>query len=293
MDKEFASTIIADPAGIKIPDVPLNEMKDKAILLSMASEYLCEDHFLKKTGIIIGNNAEVLKDYIEHTEKQFVGRPVDEVGVNEILESIIHIAELLQQGDEGAREECAEGKLGQELYEKIKSLAQGIKTLEQRVGGEAISPPRRDPFKVVRNLFEFALKTIIATSKVGFKLAVTLIIICLMAFSFLFLTMESEKRLVEKIEQSRADIRSAQATLTQIDNEIKEIRAKIAGIRENESNRKDEIEVMDLNLRVYKLTEEQQKVRIEADMEQDILEKDLKDLERIKQKSFLERLLRM
>ncbi len=281
-----------DPAGYKFPDVPLNEMKDKAILLSLASEYLCEDYFLKKTGLIVGNNAEALEDYIEHTEKQFVGRPVDEVGVNEVLESIVHIAGLLQQGDKGAKEECLEGKLGEELYEKIKSLAHGIKALEQRVDGEAISPPRRDPFKVVINPFKFVLNTIIVTSKIGFKLAVTLIIICLMVFSFLYITMESEKGLVEKIEQSKANIRSTQARFSQINNELKEIRAKIASIREDEANRRDEIEVMDLNLKVYKLTEEQQKVRIDADMEKDILEKNLKNLEKIKQKSFLEKLLR-
>jgi hypothetical protein len=293
MDKKFASTTIVDPVGFKFPDVPLSEMKDKAILLSMASEYLCEDYFLKKTGIIIGSNAEALKDYIEHTGEQFVGKPIDEAGLNELLESIVHIAELLQQADKVAKEECLEGKLGEELYEKIKSLAQGINALEQRVDGEAISPVRRDPFKVILNPFKFVLNAIIATSKVGLKLAVTLILIGIIAFSYLYITMESEKGLVEKIQQSKATILSAQATLSQIDNELKEIRAKIAGIREDEANRRDEIELMDLNLRVYNLTEEQQKARIEADMEQDILEKNIKNLEKIRQKSFLEKLLRM
>jgi hypothetical protein len=292
MNKEFESTMIVAPAGYKFPDVPLSEMRNKAILLSMASEYLCEDYFLKKAGTIIGNNAEALKDYIEHTEKQFVGRPVDEVGLNEVLESIVHIAELLRQADKGAKEDCLEGKLGEELYEKIKSLAQGIKSLEQRVDGEAIPPPRRDPFKVILNPFKFVLNAIIATSKVGLKLAATIILIGFIIFSYLYITMESEKGLVEKIEQSRANIRSAQATFLQIDNELKEIRAKIASIREDEAGRRDEIEVMDLNLKVYKLTEEQQKIRIEADMEQDVLEKNLENLEKIRQKTFLEKLLR-
>ena len=291
MNNEFASNM-----GIgeyQVPDAPLNEMKDEAILLSMASEYLCGGPFLKKIGFIIGNNIEALKDYIEHTEKQFVGRPVDEVTLNEILESIAHMAGLLQQADKGTKEECLEGKLGKELHEKIKSLAKGIKALEQRVDGETISPARRDPFQVVLNPFKFVLNAIIATFKVGFKLAVTLILICLMIFSYLFVTMESEKGLVEKIEQSKANIRSRQMTLSRVNNELKEIRAKIASIREEESNRRDEIEVMGLNLKVYKLTEEQQKAQIEADMEQDILDKNLKKLEKIRKKSFLEKLLKL
>jgi ABC-type multidrug transport system fused ATPase/permease subunit len=294
MNKEFESTTIVDPAGYKFPDVPLNEMRDGAILLSMASEYLCEDYFLKKTGIIIGNNAEALKDYIEHTENQFVGKPIDEFGLNEILESIVHIAELLKQAHQDIKEECLEGKLGEELYEKTKSLAQGINALEQRVDGEAAVPPaRREPFKVMVNPFKIVLNAIIATSKVGLKLAITLILIGLIVFSFLYITMESEKGLVEKIEQSKANIRSAQVTISQINNELEEIRAKIASIREDEANRRDEIEVMDLNLKVFKLTEELQKIEIEADMEQDVLEKNLRNLENVRQKSFLEKLLRM
>jgi len=293
MDREFESTMVVDPAGYKFPDVPLNEMKDNAILLGIASKYLCENYFLKKAGIIIGSNAEALKDYIEHTEKQYVGRPVDEVGLNEVLESITHIAGLLQLGDKGAKEECLEGKLGEELYEKIKSLRHGINALEKRVDSEVVSPPRRDPFKFLINPLKFVLQAIIATSKVGFKLAVTLILMGIIVFSYLYFTMESEKGLVEKIEQSQVKIRIAQEKLSKVNKELEEIREEIAGIREDEANRRDEITVMDLNLKVYKLSEERQKARIEADMEQDILEKNQKSLEEMQQKSFLEKLLKM
>ena len=291
MNNEFASTM--DIGGYQFPDDPLNEMKDEAILLSMASEYLCGGPFLKKIGFIIGNNIEALKDYIEHTEKQFVGRSVDEVMLKEILESIAHMAGLLQQADKGIKEECLEGKLGKELHEKIKSLAKGIKVLEQRVDGEPVSRARWNPFLGIPNLLKFVLNAIIATSRVGFKLAVTLILICLVIFSYLFVTMESEKGLVKKIDQSKANIGSAQMTLSRINNELEEIRAKIASIREDESNRRDEIEVMGLNLKVYKLTEEQQKAQIESDMEQGVLEKNLKKLEKIRKKSFLEKLLKL
>ena len=286
--------MIVDPTGYKFPDVPLNEMRDKAILLSMAHDYLCEEYFLKKAGIIIGNNAEALKDYIEHTKEQLVGKPVGEVELNKILESIIHIAGLLQKADEGAREECAEGKLGEDLCEKIRYLAQGINVLEQQVEGKVISvPAKREPFKLLVKPFKTILHIFIATSKAGLKLAATLVLIGLLLFSFLYFTMESEKGLVEKIERSQAKIQSAEATLSEKNKELQEIKAKIATIRDDEAHRKDEIELMDLNLKVYKLAEEQEKVRIEADMERESLEENLKHLENLRRKSFLEKLLRM
>jgi len=286
-----------DPMGFNFPDDPLNEMKDSAVLLSMAGEYLCEDYFMKNTGIIVGSNAEALKDYIEHTAEQFVGRSPEEAGLNETLQSILHIAELLKEADKSAREACSEGKLGTELFEGIKSLGQGIKTLEQRVEGgavgEAVVPVKRDPFRFIVNPFKLILRAVIATSKFTVKLAATLIILGVLGFAFLYFTMESEKGLVLKVEQSQAEIRSAQAALSRINSELEELRDKVASIREDEADRKREIEVMDLNLKIYKLSEEQQKAQIDVDMEKEVLEKNLKKLEKMRQKSFLERLLRM
>lgn len=285
--------MIVDSMGYNFPDVPLNEMKDKALLLSMAGEYLCEDYFLKKAGMIIGSNAEALKDYIGHTQEQFVGKSADEARLNDILQSILHTAELLQQADGDIKEECSEGKLGTELFETIKSLGQGIKALEQRIDGKAIVPVKREPLRFIINPFKFLLKAIIATSKLGLKLAATLIIIGLAVFSFLYFTMESEEAFVQKIEQSQADIRSAQARLSEINNELEELREELAGIREDEADRRDEIEVIDLNLKIYKLSEEQQKAQIDMDMERESLEENLRNLEKLRQKSFLEKLLRM
>ncbi len=290
MNNEFASN-----RGIgeyQFPDEPLNEMKDDAILLSMASEYLCEDPFLKKIGLIIGNNIEALKDYIGHTEKQFVGRSVDEVTLNEILESIAHMAGLLQQADKGIKEECLEGKLGKELHEKIKSLAKGIEALEQRVDGEPVSYSIADSILGIFSRLGFVVTAITAATRFGFKLVGFLFLVCIAVFSYLFVTMESEGPLLEKIEQSRANIRSAQANFSRTSDEIKDIQKRIADIGYYESNRLDKIEIMSLNLKVYKFTEEQQKTQIAMDIEEKALEKNLKKIEEMKRKTFLQRLLR-
>ena len=205
----------------------------------------------------------------------------------------LEIIEFLKDGEKCVCEIVSAIGKAQSTVSKHLDTLYHADILEKRVDGEVVSPPRRDPFKFLINPLKFVLQAIIATSKVGFKLAVTLILMGIIVFSYLYFTMESEKGLVEKIEQSQVKIRIAQEKLSKVNKELEEIREEIAGIREDEANRRDEITVMDLNLKVYKLSEERQKARIEADMEQDILEKNQKSLEEMQQKSFLEKLLKM
>jgi hypothetical protein len=43
----------------------LKDIKDSAVMLSLASEYLCEDPFLEKIGADIEKNIEIIKKHVE------------------------------------------------------------------------------------------------------------------------------------------------------------------------------------------------------------------------------------
>ena len=100
MNAEFTAT---QDLGSGDANLVLNEIKDEAILLNMASEYLCEDPYLKKIGFNIQRNIELLKGHIQDIRRQFVGKLVEEINLDEYMEGISHIAELMQEGDDGVK----------------------------------------------------------------------------------------------------------------------------------------------------------------------------------------------
>ena len=275
-----------------MPQAPLNELKDWALILNLAGNYLCGEPFLKKTGFIIEKNIGVLKEYVEELKRKSVGKLVDEISLNESLGPISEIAEALQQADEKTRENCFSGRTGSDLAEKIKALQSEIVRLKTRLEGEGVSYTGVDSVKGILGRLRFVVTAVVATTKFGLKIFGVLFLLCLLVFSYFFVTMESEQSLLKKIEGNRADIHSAEAQLSRTKSEIDEIRERITDIGEYESNRSDKIEVMDLNLKIYNLTEEQQKIRAQMDVEKKALNKNLEKLEKMKHKTFLQRLLK-
>ena len=75
----------------------LKEIKDSAVLLSVATEYLCEDPFFKKIGADIEKNIEVVEHHVEDLKKQFVGKPIAEVDLKKPMDRVARFAGRLQR----------------------------------------------------------------------------------------------------------------------------------------------------------------------------------------------------
>jgi hypothetical protein len=88
------------------------------------------------------------------------------------------------------------------------------------------------------------------------------------------------------------DIQSSQAAVSQIHEEGKKIQMEIDAIREKDLDRQKEIELIDLNLKAFRLDEELQKILIKVKIQERAVEKKLKALNEMRQKSFLARLIR-
>jgi hypothetical protein len=270
----------------------LNEIKDRAVMLAMASEYICEDVFLKSIGSIIKEKVDVLKSHVENLEGQSVGKPVDELKLNEKLEGIAHFAELLEEPAKDLNDKCVKGELGRELGEKVISLANGVSILQGRVDGRSLSYSRSDSVKGILDRLGFAFAPVTALSRVFLKILLILAFFCIVALGYLFFTMETEKGILEEIEQNRSSIKESEAVLLPTREELKQIREQISNIRQKELDRDGEIEVMDLNVKAFELAERQEKAEAKIKLQQKMLEDNIKKLEEMKQKSFLKQLLR-
>ncbi len=271
----------------------LKEIKDSAVMLSVATEYLCEASFLEKIGANIEKNIEVVESHIEDLKKQFVGQPVTEVDLQKPMDRVVRFAGRLQKASDGTRQKCTQGELGKELDEKIKALMGEISTLKERIEGKSVSYTTADSALGFLGRFKFIVRSLVVTSKFTFRISALFVIVCLMIFLYLVFTMETEKIPLERVEQSRALILEKQADLVRIKAELKPLREKLEIARKDEMSRQDEIRFMDLSLKAYKLFEDQQNTMIEVDIEEKALREKLKKLEAVQQKSFLEKLLRL
>jgi len=271
----------------------LKEIRDSAVLLSVATEYLCEDPFLKKIGADIEKNIEVVESHVEDLKKQFVGKPVAEVDLKKPLDRVARFSGRLQKASDGTRQKCTRGELGKELDEGVKALMGEINTLKERIEGRSVSYTTADSALGFLGRFKFIVRSLAVTSKFTLRISALFVIVCLMIFLYLLITMETEKVPLERVEQSRALILEKQADLVRLKAELKPLKEKIESARKDEMSRQEEIRLMDLSLKAHKLAEDQQDTLIEVDIEEKALKEKLKELEAVQGKAFLERLLRL
>ena len=291
-----AEMIDGDHPRYRVPDTNLNELKDTAAMLIMAGEYLCEEVSLKKIGSSIEKNLEILRNHVEDLRKQLVGKKnrEDEPAVDEDLEQISYIASLLQKADKDTRRKCVEGELGEELEEKNVSLAKGINVLKEKTeGGPPVRYTKTESAFGMLGRLKFVISAIAKLFKFTFKMLALLILICLIPFSYFFFTMDTEKDLSKKIHQDSAYLSSKQADLSRINEEIRKIRGEIKRIKKiRDRSSQEKIGLMDLNLKVFKLAEEQERAENDIRSRGGAMEESRRKLEEMKQKTFMERLLR-
>ena len=114
----------------------LHGIRDMALMLSLASDYLCEEVFLKKAGLTTDMHLKELKSDISSLKKRFPGKFVKEVDTDRALEEIHTIAGLLQKSDKEILKKCCAGELGLELEDSVSALANTVKATRMQVEGE-------------------------------------------------------------------------------------------------------------------------------------------------------------
>jgi len=270
----------------------LNEIKDKGVMLSMAKEYLCEEPFLKKTGTSIEKDLRLVKTHIEHIKRRFVGKPPEDFDLDERLERVSNIAKLLKKSEKSVRMRCSEGALGKELGEGILFLTRGIKDLEKRVEGLPVTYTTMDSIVLFLSKLRSMYESFASTFKLAFKILALFIMVCVAAFGYLVLTMETENSMMKKIDHTRTQIREGEETLITLTKQLEAVRKEIKRIEESGAKNPNKVKLMELDLNAYKLADQQEKTQAELVIHQKALQARLDGLEELRNKSFLERILR-
>jgi hypothetical protein len=273
--------------------VPLQEIKDNALMLSLGNKFLCEASFLKKIGHGIDTSIETLRADIFSLKKMFPGEFVHEVDTDAILEELQHIARKLQNPDREINEKCTTGELGKELRAHTRSLTSAVRNIKSRVEGEDLTYSRKDSFLSLANSLKNAASYVGMAVAFTFKGLLLLVLLFIGLFLSLYLTMEKEETLLEEIAQSETYIRSQREVLSQLEKEKEVLQGKIAALRGKTQTRQDKIELLDLNVLMLKADGKQHGLESEISIQEKKLEENRKRIEEIEDKPFIKRLLRM
>jgi hypothetical protein len=131
----------------------LNEIRDRALMLSLGNEYLCKDIFLKKMGVSIALNVKELARDISSLKSNSPGKPANVVEADQILKSIYRTARRLQEPDDEISKKCSVGVLGRELEASVNSLARALKAMMHETGEQEPvytepEPPAAAPVRI-------------------------------------------------------------------------------------------------------------------------------------------------
>jgi hypothetical protein len=270
----------------------LKQIRDRALLLSLGHEYLCDEPFLKKTGLLIDSNVGKLRGDIRSLKQRFPGKFEGDSKTDDLLDDINDLARELQQPDKKINEKCAGGALGRELEQRIKALVETIDEIRVQVEGHTPVYTKGDAVLGLFGRLKPAVRAVATSSSFTIKFVVLLTLAALFPFSYLLLTMETEKDVLQEISRIEISLKSEQKALAQLITEKAVILRRIETLRHEEMNRQVKIEVMDLNVKVHQLDEELQQVQIKIDGDETTMDARQDRLEEIRSKSFLRRLLR-
>jgi hypothetical protein len=267
----------------------LHDIRDKAILLSLGKAFLCEEVFLVKIGRSIDESLERLREDILSLKMRFVGKFVEDVDTDSILDDLHSQAGILQTPDRRVTDKCTVGTLGAELEETVSVLTQAIKTIKGKVEGEVEEYTKKEA--VVKGA-KTAGSLVSSVVSLVIKLTVVLFLLALGPTIYLGVTMEGEGTLQKQIAESEAYIQSQRAQITSLRKERDELSGRIDSSQGDDLSRQQKLEIMDLNVKVHSLDQRVHRAEAEITEHERVIKVNQQKIEEINAKPFLQRFLR-
>ncbi len=267
----------------------LSEIRDKAILLSLGKAFLCEEVFLKKIGHSMDESLEDLREDILSLKMRFVGKFVEDVDTDSILDELHSQATLLQTPDRRVTDKCTVGTLGTELEETVQALTEAIKTIKRKVEGEVEEYTKKDSIvkgaKTAGSLVSSVVSLVIKT-------VILLLLLALGPAIYLSVTMDREGSLQKEIAESKAYIQSQRAQIASVRKERDELAARAESSQGDNLSRQQKVEIMDLSVKGHSLDQKVHKAEAEITEHERRIKMNQQKIEEIKLKTFLQRFLR-
>ncbi|MGD8982814.1 MAG: hypothetical protein PVH99_01320 [Desulfobacteraceae bacterium] len=270
----------------------IHGIRDMALMLSIGNTYLCDAVFLKKIGLNIDTHLRELKNDISSLKKQYPGKFVKEVETDQVLEGIQMTAQHLQKPDKDITKKCNVGELGRELEASVDTLVDTVDAIRIQVKGELEGYTKKEAILTQVGRVKSLGHLIAVLISLAFKVIGILVLVGAMVVSYLYFTMESEETLLKELDQSKSHVETQMKLIARLEGERSEAAGKLDSIPGGELDREGKVEVINLTMQVHKLDERVHSAEVQIDVHK----RKIKDMEKrigeMKEKTFLQRLLR-
>lgn len=282
-----------DPQDI---EKAIKAIHNVAIMLTGASEYVCEARILKRLSGEIEANLERLETDIASLKRKFPGKFPKTLSPDSSLSRIRDVATMLKGDYADIEAKCRSGDLGNELTTRTLELRGILRDTLETLGGKVARYTFTDRIadysgRTKSFLSPFASFTAKVASYTA-KVVLGIILVAISCFVYLFLTMESEDDLPSSIKNDVAFVEEQKDVLRRKRQEYREITENIKTLQGKELLRERKIELLNLSKQERKIKELIDNTLISIEnKEREIAEKN-KKIEEIRKKSFLQKLLR-
>ena len=267
-------------------------IQDIAIILTGAAEFVCEGRMLKRFSRNIEENLEKLENNISLLKKKFPGKFPETLKPDTALSKIRDLATTLKEDNADIEAKCRSGKLGNELILRATELKAVTKDIFDALRGKISRYTIVDKFAGYGGRIKsFLLGLSPLVSNTG-RIVFAAILVIIFSFVYLYFTMESEDVVLKSLKNDLSYIEKQRDVLEKQRKEYNEISEKMKSFNQAEMSREEKIEWLNLSLeeRKSRVLIEQIMLSIET-REKKIAEKN-KKVEKIRKKSFFQRLLR-
>ena len=267
----------------------LGELRQGALLLSMAHAYLSEPWFLKKIGREMILAMSRLPGEIESIRRQYPGRFEKEVDTGPLLDELGQMLKRTQAPGEELLASCARGEFGLQLARAVKSLSSAVMEIRGRVEGRP-AYTRRDAASL---RLSRGAGLISGVSQKLFRSLLILVLAAAALFVVLLLTMEKEGAVLDEIAAMEVRVQSSRLLLAEIRKERDQASRELGSVKAKELSGPEKIELLERNQRLLQIAQRERDA--EADLV--LLEKGVESrrakLDELRRKSFVARLLRL
>jgi cell division protein FtsB len=270
----------------------LHDVRDNILLLSHGNAFLCEEVFLAKTGKTVRMQVDNLRQEIVALKLRFPGKFAEDVDTDSIIKDLGAHAERLQNPDKAVIDEYTTGSLGRGMEETLDALTGAVRSIKRRVEGETPPYTARDsvlgvidkaktPVSMVKRLVSLTIRTILV-----------LALLSLGPLTYLAVTMDREGALLKEIAESEAAIHSQKETVAVLEREREALVQRIDEMKADDVPRETKFEIMEMNVKAHSLDQNRHRAEAEISAHEERIRINKQRLRDVKEKPFLDRLLR-
>ena len=271
----------------------IRAIQDIAVMLTGASEYVCEGRMLKRYSSDIETNLDNLETYLSRLKGSFPGKFPEALRPDSSLSKIREIVTSMKGDDAKLEAKCRAGELGNELSLGLKELKAILGEIWDTLGGKVVSKySLADRIASQGGKFKSFFLGFSPLVSITGKIILAVIIVLILSFLYLYVTMESEDALITSINMDIASMRIQEDTLTQHRKEYEEATIHINALKKKKLNRDDKIQLLNLSMESKKVKERIDKSVLSIEKKEKELTDKKNRLEELRRKSFIQKLLK-